>query len=130
MNGYFRTGDLSDKGRAESLVKTIDAEPGKGDIWLQRGAGSRSSIALGVPNPPSDVKQLEGMTWTDKGFMSCTPCKGKGFSGGVILNIYCPDGAKSTAGWQAYTCVPQHREFQDEQGPHASQEIQGLLSRR
>ena len=94
MNGYFRNGDQSDKGRSESLVKTIDAEPGKGDIWLQRGSGDRASISLGVPNPPSNVKQLEGMTWTDKGFMSCTPCKGKGFSGGVILNIYCPDGAK------------------------------------
>lgn len=49
---------------------------------------------MGTGENPPDVKALVGKTWTDKGFMSCSPVKGGGFSGNLYLNIYCPDGAK------------------------------------
>lgn len=94
MNAFFRTGLTKDRGRAESLARTIEKEPDRGDIWLQRGNGDVGTISLAVANMPSDISKLVGMEWTDKGFMSCTPIKGKGFGTEVILNLYCPNGAK------------------------------------
>lgn len=96
INAFLRKGDAKDKGRAESVRNSIAAEPAKDDIWLQRGNGGEDTIALGTGiAAPRDVSELVGKEWRDKGLMSCTPVKGSGFKDKkVVLNIYCPSGAK------------------------------------
>ena len=72
------------------------------DVWLQRGVGYRGmdnffgidmrTLQSGSQRVLED--QLLGKEITEYGFMSCGSSKGKGFSGNILLNVYCPKGTK------------------------------------
>lgn len=71
------------------------------DIWVNRGV-SLNGMDKFFGIDPGDfclseselAAKLIGTTPTEYGFMSTGVAKGKGFSGDIKLNIYCPRGTK------------------------------------
>lgn len=92
---------------ANALTKIISRCTYKFDKWVQRG-GSRGEIRgrFGInldSYVPRDsygrvtngvVDSLVGKTGIEHGFLSTGSCKGNGFGGDVIMNIYCPRGTQ------------------------------------
>ena len=69
------------------------------DIWLQRGCGNGAMESFFGLNrgdfaslSPDELQGLIGRTESMDNFISTAACKGDGFSGQVILNIYAPKG--------------------------------------
>lgn len=79
------------------------------DVWLQRGVSDIKHISdmIGVDlsrMTPAQLKKVIGREFKDEAFLSCSVTKGFGFSGEVILNVYCPKGTKMTYAepWSRY----------------------------
>lgn len=79
------------------------------DCWLQRGMSDIKHISdmIGVDIAklsPAQLKKIIGREFKDDAFLSCSVSKGSGFSGEVILNVYCPKGTKMTYAepWSRY----------------------------
>lgn len=92
---------------ANALTQIISRCTYQFDKWVQRG-GSRSEIRsrFGINLDsyiPKDargnrtngvVADLVGKTGIEHGFLSTGSCRGNGFGGDVIMNIYCPRGTQ------------------------------------
>lgn len=93
--GYANNGP-----RLNNLTDILNNSTLEQDMWLQRGCqysgmekffGCDASL-LRYGTQEELEAALLGTTPTEFGFMSCGSSKGKGFSGGIILNIYAPEG--------------------------------------
>ena len=81
-----------------NLTNLINKSTYNFDMWVQRGEGIDGfSGKFGVNLSGVTEKQAQefiGKIGEEKAFMSCADAKGKGFSGDIIYNIYCPKGTK------------------------------------
>ncbi|MDH6308103.1 hypothetical protein M2451_002622 [Dysgonomonas sp. PFB1-18] len=81
-----------------NLTNLIDKSTYNFDMWLQRGEGVNGfSGKFGVDLrglTEKEAQSLVGKIGEEKAFMSCGDAKGKGFTGDIIYNIYCPKGTK------------------------------------
>lgn len=92
---------------ANALTAFIGRNKYTFDKWVQRGGdvreiNARFGINLESYRPKDanghyingTVDALIGKTGIEHGFLSTGSCKGNGFSGNVIMNIYCPRGTQ------------------------------------
>lgn len=87
------------KKEIERMTAAIEKTSSKHDTWLQRGCGNEAMDSFfGIKNFGSlsndELQKLVGETHQITSFVSCGSGKGGGFSGDVIMNIYCPKGTK------------------------------------
>lgn len=89
--------------KIQDMTNLISRSSYNFDIWLNRGVETREGAAsfLGISVDDFtglDQKGLEekllGKVVQDQAFTSCGTAKGEGFSGPMILNIYCPRGTQ------------------------------------
>lgn len=100
VNGYgYKVGQV--KKEIDAMTDIIEKSSYDFDIWVNRGTGLNGMDKFfGID--PSDfylseselAAKLVGTTPTEYGFMSTGVAKGKGFSGAIKMNIYCPEGTK------------------------------------
>lgn len=111
LRGISYCGGKGGRAKFEKHANALTALIGRNrytfDRWVQRG-GSRYEInaRFGInldSYRPKDanglyvngvVGELVGKTGIEHGFLSTGSCKGNGFSGDVIMNIYCPRGTQ------------------------------------
>lgn len=95
----FKPGEV--KKQIDQMTDIIERSSYDFDIWVNRGCRlSGMDKFFGID--PNDfylsekdlAAKLLGTTPTEYGFMSTGVAKGKGFGGGIKLNIYCPKGTK------------------------------------
>ena len=79
--------------KVKNMTSAIDKCVLKDNMWVQRGVGKLNINGTNI-GYGSDISNLEGVVFEDQGFVSCGAGKGTGFSGNVIMNIYCPKGTK------------------------------------
>ena len=92
--------DYEGKGsRIRAMTEAISKSSYDFDIWLQRGCGNGAmELFFGLNRgdfaslSPDELQGLIGRTESMDNFISTAACKGDGFSGQVILNIYAPKG--------------------------------------
>ena len=92
--------DYEGKGsRIRAMTEAISKSSYDFDIWLQRGCGNGAMESFFGLNrgdfaslSPDELQGLIGRTESMDNFISTAACKGDGFSGQVILNIYAPKG--------------------------------------
>lgn len=102
LRGLTYYGSFSKKAafvkEVENITYAIDQSAYEQDVWLQRGTSKISDlnagIEIGYTTSESELKSLVGKTFKDQGFVSCGAAKGSGFSGDIIMNLYCPRGTK------------------------------------
>lgn len=102
LRGFSRRGSEKYKDATKQLTNLIDRNPSKADMWLQRGVRGRSGISgfLDVDESVLDASEGEirqlllGKVVTDEAFVSASGAKGKGFDGGLVMNIFAPKGTK------------------------------------
>ena len=86
----------------EAATKAIDKCSYDFDIWLQRGVESDEGAAgfLGISTNQLTLseKELQDLlidkVVKDEAFLSTSACKGLGFGGNLIVNLYAPRGTK------------------------------------
>jgi SPP1 gp7 family putative phage head morphogenesis protein len=85
----------------QHLTKMLDRSTYPFDIWVQRGEGVEAMESfLGLTKgslsrmSQQELQKFVGQKNIIDRFLSTTPAKGDGFSGDVVLNIYCPKGTK------------------------------------
>lgn len=92
--------DYEGKGKKiRAMTEAISKSSYDFDIWLQRGCGNGAMDSFFGLNrgdfaslSPDELQGLIGRTESMDNFISTAACKGDGFSGQVILNIYAPKG--------------------------------------
>ena len=90
------------KAMIEAATKALDRCSYDFDIWLQRGVESSDGAAgfLGIKTSELALseKELQDLlvdkVVKDEAFLSTSACKGSGFSGNLIVNLYAPQGTK------------------------------------
>lgn len=106
MNGYLRGkispwftgGEAALKEQVNNLTALLNRSELGTDIWLQRGVGLKQNlfgVDMGTISEDQAKKLFLNKTVTEKGFSSCSPAKGGGFSSDLLLNIYAPKGTKA-----------------------------------
>lgn len=85
--------------RIDGLTSLIDKSVSEFDCWVQRGVnfdGAKQFLGINgnITQEKLDAIINENRTLKDAGFFSCGAAKGTGFSGDVVLNVYCPKGTK------------------------------------
>lgn len=87
----------------EALTRLIDNSTLQQDTWLQRGVDfdgasgffGLDEMVLSHATEEELQQLLVGKEVKDAAFMSCGSTKGQGFTGDVLINIYCPEGTKA-----------------------------------
>lgn len=85
-----------------AMTDMIEKSVSDVDMWFQRGVGYKgmdkffgvSETFLRTASQQELEQKLLGEVKTEYGFMSMGSSKGKGFSGGIIMNIFTPKGTK------------------------------------
>ena len=79
------------------MTEALDKCASDRDVWLQRGVGEMHFGGIDfsdIENGKAPLDSLVGREFINNSFMSCGSAKKTGFSGPLILNIYCPKGTK------------------------------------
>lgn len=90
------------KAMIEAATKALDRCSYDFDIWLQRGVETSKGAAefLGIKTSELALseKELQDLlvdkVVKDEAFLSTSACKGSGFEGKLIVNLYAPQGTK------------------------------------
>lgn len=99
--GSFKRGEIH--GQMKNIESIIDKAEIPEDIWVQRGCSlSGMDKFFGIDSSDFYLSEAElsaklvDTEPVEYAFMSCGVSKGKGLntSGGVVLNLYCPQGTK------------------------------------
>lgn len=96
-SGYGSSGKKYAMQRVPLMTAALDKCKTTKDIWLQRGVGEMHLGGIDFSELMKDESKMQSLIGTEfinNGFMSCGSHKGSGFSGSLIMNIYCPKGAK------------------------------------
>lgn len=111
LRGISYCGGKGGRAKFEKHANALTALIGRNkytfDKWVQRGGTKqeiRGRFGINLDSYiPKDangryvngvVGELVGKTGIEHGFLSTGSCKGNGFSGDVIMNIYCPRGTQ------------------------------------
>ena len=90
------------KAMIEAATKALDRCSYDFDIWLQRGVetpdGAAGFLGIKTSELALSEKELQDLlvdkVVKDEAFLSTSACKGSGFSGNLVVNLYAPQGAK------------------------------------
>jgi SPP1 gp7 family putative phage head morphogenesis protein len=90
------------KAMIEAATKALDRCSYDFDIWLQRGIetpdGAAGFLGIKTSELALSEKELQDLlidkVVKDEAFLSTSACKGSGFSGDLIVNLYAPRGTK------------------------------------
>ena len=97
-SGWGSEGKAKAKDECRKMTAALDKCASEKDVWLQRGVsdmhfgGMDFSELSGMSK--KELEKFVGREYINNSFMSCGSSKGSGFSGSLILNIYCPKGTK------------------------------------
>ena len=81
----------------QKMTEAIDSSVYDFDYWCQRGTSKlkiSDSLTIDYYTDEQTLQSLIGQTFKHQSFYSAGAGKGTGFSGGIIINTYCPKGTK------------------------------------